>query len=272
MNIFGVDISAAALAGFLSAFVGLLAVVLAWRQQSERSQYALTEAIAKIVKTGRSGEDESPKSDEVRDLLNATDGTDLAEVAAEVVKSLSRKKITEIAAADAAARYEVNALRRLSEHSSLLGKRANSSLFAGLGFGAVGAVFLGVLLFVEKPTGLVELTGILSHYLPRLSITLIVELVAFFFLRVYSRTLADIRYIQNEITNIEMKLVGLHIAIERNAADVVNEAVLALIHTERNHILEKGQTSLENERERIESKTLSQLVAGLAEALRGNTK
>lgn len=174
-----------------------------------------------------------------------------------------------LSTSDRAALYEESARERLLQHSGLLGSRANFALGWGLFFAATGVVILGWALITAQQPIHEDLVGYIAHYLPRLSITIIVELVAFFFLKTYARTLTDIRYIQNEMTNVEMKLIGLHRSVELNLTDASKKAIVALVNTERNHILEKGQTSLEMERERVEQEGFNAGARALADAFNG---
>jgi len=98
-------------------------------------------------------------------------------------------------------------------------------------------------------------------------VVVVVTSVTFFFLRTYLRTLSDIRYIENEITNVEMKFIGLHFALSREYEDVEKDAMRSLLATERNHILEKGQTSLENQRDEIEASAIAASLAPLLSEL-----
>lgn len=179
------------------------------------------------------------------------------------------KLLHQTVAATTANAFEQNSLKRLSDHIEVLGQRANFSLQMGLGFAAGGVIVLLLFVVFDPTRDLQDIVPAMYHYLPRLSIVVIVELVAFFFLRTFARILSDIRYVQNEVTNVEMKLVALHTSISRNLKSVTEAALLALVNTERNHILEKGQRSLENERERIESKSMTETLAALAQMIRG---
>jgi hypothetical protein len=149
--------------------------------------------------------------------------------------------------------YEQASLSRMSDNLRALGQRATWSLMAGLSFASAGVALLFVTTVTIERSAVADLWAFAREYAPRLSITVIVELVAFFFLRTYARTLTDIRYVQNEFTNVEMKLIALHASIDLKYEDIAKEALLSLVDTERNHVLEKGQTSLELERERLET-------------------
>lgn len=161
----------------------------------------------------------------------------------------------EFTASDWRRSYEQASLARMSDNLRALGQRATWSLVAGVGFAAAGVALLFTSSIMLEQPAITDQMAFILHYAPRLSITIIVELVAFFFLRTYARTLTDIRYVQNEFTNIEMKLTDLHTSIEKQYADITKNALSSLMSTERNHILEKGQSSVEMERERVENES-----------------
>ena len=84
----------------------------------------------------------------------------------------------------------------------------------------------------------------IRRFVPQLSLVTIVEVFAYFFLRLYSHSLTEIKYFQNEISNFEAKLTSLWTAIETDNQEVVGDIVRELARTERNHILKKGETTV----------------------------
>jgi len=106
-----------------------------------------------------------------------------------------------------------------------------------------------------------------TQYISRISIVFLIEIFAFFFLRLYSQTLGELRYTHNEITNIEMKIVGLQIAIAVQDKKGLTAAIENAIKTERNFILDKGKTTVDLERYRRDVDYVAQTVGSLKEAL-----
>jgi hypothetical protein len=70
--------------------------------------------------------------------------------------------------------------------------------------------------------------------------------VAFFFLNQYRSTLADTKYISNEITNIDLKLLSLIVVTKSDApqTSAISKILQELAKTERNFALKKGETSI----------------------------
>jgi pyrroloquinoline quinone (PQQ) biosynthesis protein C len=86
--------------------------------------------------------------------------------------------------------------------------------------------------------------------------------VRIFFLRLYKTSLDDIKYYQNEITNIESKWLALNAVMEDKDKTLLNIIVDYLSKTERNFILnlKKGDSTLGLERERLEKNEVIELV------------
>lgn len=108
-------------------------------------------------------------------------------------------------------------------------------------------------LFIQK----LPITGsgvaFLSYSLPRISLFMLIALLVFFFLNLYKRSLDDIKYYQNEMTNLEAKYLSLQIAKQMNNHKMLCMVLDGLIKTERNFILEKGQSTVEIEKNRNDS-------------------
>lgn len=76
-----------------------------------------------------------------------------------------------------------------------------------------------------------------------------------FFLRLYKSILADIKYFQNEITNIEAKMLAINVSLISDGNKFLENVVDSLAKTERNFVLSSGQTTIELEREKIDAQS-----------------
>lgn len=101
---------------------------------------------------------------------------------------------------------------------------------------------------------------LVSHFLPRLSLVILVEVFAYFFLRLYKQGLAEIKYFQNEITNIESKYLALNVSSSHGVKEGILKAVERLLLTERNFILEKGQSTVDLEQAKSDHTNSANLV------------
>lgn len=91
------------------------------------------------------------------------------------------------------------------------------------------------------------------HFLPRLSIVVIVQVFALFFLRLYKLGLEEIKFFQNELTNIEQREIALSVSLLQDDPQLRSDVINQISKTERNNILEKGQSTIDIEKSRIES-------------------
>lgn len=105
--------------------------------------------------------------------------------------------------------------------------------------------------------------------LPRILLVVFVEVFAYFFLHLYRNGLSEIKYFQNELTNVESKLVAVEFAyIMQNQASL-KSALESLSKTERNFILEKGQTTVELERAKSESDLIRNIIKKIPDIFKG---
>lgn len=192
------------------------------------------------------------------------------EISAEAGNSLIsdlQKKVTEEVTTQAhereTARNFEETRNRLSLEIAALGRRGNLNLILGIVTTVSGLILLAMFVFtqVEMPK---EAVPFAMHFLPRLTLVLFIEIFAYFFLRLYKSSLAEIKYFQNELTNVEQKYVALLIAIKYGESAIRNEVISKFASTERNHVLEKGQTTVELEKSRIDKESLSEVAKHMA--------
>lgn len=167
-------------------------------------------------------------------------------------------KITQKVAADAK-NNKVNDVfdmsrRRLLMELDALGRRGNLNLGIGAVVTLIGLLLLGMTVFYEV-SDVKDLIGMASHYLPRLSLIVLIEIFAYFFLSLYKAGLSEIKYFQNELTNIETRQVALQAALDSNENSIISSVVTKLSETERNYILSKDQTTIELEKAKLESES-----------------
>ena len=138
---------------------------------------------------------------------------------------------------------------RLSQEVQDLAKRGNVNLVLGMFTTLAGLGLLGYAVF-NPPIG-VSMIELAFYFAPRVSLVLLIEIFAYFFLKLYKQSLAEIKYFQNEVTNIESKHVALQVALRADDQALRSKVVEALVATERNFILLKDQTTVDLERERL---------------------
>ncbi|MCP9755144.1 hypothetical protein EGI26_08265 [Lacihabitans sp. CCS-44] len=136
------------------------------------------------------------------------------------------------------------------------------NLFVGLITTFVAILFL----ILSLPKSLSNLTELL----PRVSITLLIEVFSFYFLNLYRRNQDEIKFWNNEKTNLDIKLFALGIAAddeEVGEKTFMQGIVLELLKTERNNILKKEDTTVEIERAKLENLGFENFVNKLTKIL-----
>jgi len=184
-----------------------------------------------------------------------------ASEAAEFQESLKKKILI-----DRVISISENIIDRINKEISRLGWRANINLTIGASITVVGLYILWSL------TNMVDTSDVLkrlasegaesdsSFYknlilplIPRVSLVIFLELFAYFFLRLYRRGLEEIKFFQNELTNVQSKLASVEISIITNCEVSLKATLDMLARTERNFILEKGQSTIDLERAKHDS-------------------
>lgn len=103
----------------------------------------------------------------------------------------------------------------------------------------------------------------LTYFLPRISLTIFIEIFSYFFLNLYKKNLEDIKYFQNEVTNLESKYLALLYAFESNNGQIKAKVIEMLMGTERNFILKKDETTIELEKSKIEAQSSNNTIQAL---------
>ena len=156
---------------------------------------------------------------------------------------------------------------RLDNEVSALARRGNLNLVLGIMTTVAGLSVLAYVVFAAE--GLSKDPWLVSaYYLPRLSLVVFIEVFAYFFLRLYKSSLIDIKYFQNEITNVEAKYIATQLASGSTDEKIQGEVIDTLAKTERNFVLQRGQTTVDLEKERIERQTARDSVKVVSEALK----
>lgn len=87
----------------------------------------------------------------------------------------------------------------------------------------------------------------------RFSIVLFIEVFAFYYLRLYRNIMENIKFYQNEITNIEMKILSLHTLEGEKCNESLKILITELSQTERNFVIDKNKTTVDIEKSKLES-------------------
>lgn len=175
-------------------------------------------------------------------------------------------------------------IERLNNETNKLYLRANFSLAIGMiiSFSGIYILSQGISIFSESTFFIYEnekglkiqkdISQIFIEMLPRISFVFVVELFAYYFLKLYKAGLDEIKYFQNELTNIESKLIAVEVAYITKNDDAMKEALKILVQTERNFILKKGETTVELERAKSESENMQNILKAVPELFKNKGK
>ncbi|WP_323940827.1 hypothetical protein [Aeromonas hydrophila] len=99
--------------------------------------------------------------------------------------------------------------------------------------------------------------------IPRIMLVFFVEIFAYFFLRLYKNCLNEIKYFQNELTNVESRIVALELAHSSKNNEAISSVIASLVATERNFILQRGETTVELEKAKSESDMMRKIISAI---------
>ena len=147
----------------------------------------------------------------------------ISEIAAEATRKITHDFESELQKKYAPAAEAVGRASRVRETASrmldrlqtevrALMRRGNLNLVLGTITTGAAATILAYIALTAKLAG-GDWRGYMPTYMLRLSVVVFIEIFAFFFLRLYRASLADIKYFQNEITNLEAKCLALEFTI-----------------------------------------------------------
>lgn len=110
----------------------------------------------------------------------------------------------------------------------------------------------------------------LLEFLPRLTLVVFIEIFAYFFLKLYKEGLGEIKYFQNELTNVESKILALNAATLLSSSESLGKVIDTLGCTERNKIFKKGQTTVELEKARSDGDLTKSVINAIPELFKSN--
>lgn len=276
-------------AALMMVVFGLVADVWFYLRNSRRYEYVLQSTHYH----GKDVEGLSAELQEVRSLAEQAlaergkvilSADDIEEVKTRTIEGLGADAITEIAATIKAEidrqngsqdqvvstveKAVLSSQRRLEQEVDALGRRANVNLTIGFAVSLVGMIALAYFIYTANydMDRNLDLMQVAVRFFVKLSLVIFMQVFAYFFLRLYRHSLFEIKYFQNELTNIEQKYLALSVALANNNGDAVTAIAAEMAKTERNFILKKDETTVGLQREEIEAR-YEAMVATKAENL-----
>lgn len=150
-----------------------------------------------------------------------------------------------------------NNLNQLESEMQNCSGRANLNLFIGI---ITTLMAIGVLIYITFNL-VVPKEGLNYFYFElaaRGSIVIFIEIFSFFFLRLYKNGIDDIKYYQNEMTNLGQKYSALITSIK---VDSINEKILIeMVKNERNFKIKKDERIIAENNDRMEYDQIIKLI------------
>ncbi|MEP4094100.1 hypothetical protein [Reichenbachiella sp.] len=141
---------------------------------------------------------------------------------------------------------------RIEKEIARLSRNGNLNLTIGFVTTFMAIFFLGYsVLSIQNVDGTYD--DFLYSFIPRVTLSVFIEIFSFFFLRIYKNNLEDIKYFNNERTNIDLKLLALKTAYYRDDNELTKSVVSELSKTERNFTLKKGESTVDIEKLKFDS-------------------
>lgn len=173
-----------------------------------------------------------------------------AESILDLVKSQSKTQDIEA--------YFYRSSARLSREVNDLAKRGNINLVLGIITTLVGLMILAITAFSIPQTH--DMQNFIFFFTPRLSLVIMIEIFSYFFLKLYRQNLYEIKYFQNELTNIELIFFSTYLSMQTADCQQVNIIACKLAETDRNANINRRQTTAETENDREKKNNESILI------------
>ena len=156
---------------------------------------------------------------------------------------------------------------RLISETENLNRRGNLNLIIGIFITLIGIFFLGWSV-ISAPNLESSDRDLLAYYFPRTTFVILINIFAFFFLNLYRTSLNEIKYFQNELTNLEAKMIAIETMLLMEDKESLAKISFELVKSERNFILRRGQTTIELEKEKMGNNFLKENLTVIGDFLR----
>jgi len=230
------------IAGVLAMLATLVLVKIVWDVRREAEEYA--EKLAT---------DPSEVSQLQKSLTRVQESTSqqVRELARTLQAQIERAEIALTDTSDPEKLFKV-ARQRLLDEAIRIDKISRRNLVIGIAFSFIALAMLASPLIAQLLTSSeTPEPGVMSwfarYYLPRFAVGLLLQFVGFFFLRLYVANELDLKHNKNELTNLELRMMGLQVAKASGDAPSRKEVIRSLMNTERNFLIKKNEKSVSTE-------------------------
>ena len=172
--------------------------------------------------------DEESKTKLVQDVKEKIQKEAVDNYLEELQESLKYKNIIEYSKFQSS-----ETLTRIERAIRAQNAKANVNLLLGMVTAIIGIGFL-IFFIPNYNAESFDLSQFLITFLPRLSVVVLIETFAYFFLRMYKYNLNEIKYFQNEATGIEHRLHSLNVAIQTDDKETLKIILLLFCEIDKN--------------------------------------
>lgn len=179
-------------------------------------------------------------------------------VAADIIRQIENKyasKIAEDAQVEQIRRNIEISKERLLQEVNSLSRRNSLNLTIGAITTALAVGMLAYLVLGATQQTFSNLPDLLAHFIPRISVAAFIEIFSFFFLKLYKSGLQEIKYYQNELTNVEMKSLAIEATLLPAQNTIAEKIVQQLVTVDRNSSI-SGTVKTSEDGKQLSSKDL----------------
>ncbi len=162
---------------------------------------------------------------------------------------------------------------RLKDECSRLNKHAIINLFLCFFIAFILMSFIAYTsIFSNEINGLHSFEVFIVKYMPRIVAVISLLTMFLYFAKLYKTNIIDVKYYQNELTNIEIKQAALQTALINDDKEMNNKIISELSIVDRNKVMSKDQTTSEIERLKLENEVNKDYLNKVWELLTINNK
>ena len=184
-------------------------------------------------------------------------------VADEIISKVEQKytaQITENAQAMPIRTAFAYTRERLLKEISSLTRRNNVNLTIGVVTTVAAVSLLTYLVLGSTEIKFNNVPDLLAHFIPRVSVAAFIEVFSFFFLKLYKSGIQEIKYFQNELTNVDMKVIALESAFLKSPNALTEKIAPQLVGTDRNLAPIIAPTDSGKDAKQVDPKSLLELL------------
>lgn len=219
-------------------------------------------------------------SERIKDTIEARMSEDVKELASAELLAAYAPAIHREKSAASVKEFYGTFIAGIQQQLTKQQRNANFNVLLGMTFAIFGLLVMGYILYESYiRTGAGGLKGweqFVFEFIPKLTFVVLFESIAFFFLQAYKDDRSMVRYLRNESTNVESRVLGLISGIFFGKESDIGAAVKTLLATERNFLIKKDEKvvleALQGDSHILFDKVVERLVPDLSRRIADRVK